>query len=297
MNAGATQLLSTYLPNPNAYVADFVGNNSFSNYHALQAEIRQRLRHGFDFQANYTWSKSFTDFECSQTNFTGLLDLNQGNSKEIRRGINDLTHVFKLNAGYELPFGSGQRWINSGVMSKVFGGMKLTGIFVAQSGRPISFISGRGTLNRTGRSGNNTAQTNLTIEELQEITGLFFDPTTGQPLMFDPEVVNAVRNDPTFLRNQNGFFSNPVAGSVGNLQLTPVSGPGIWNLDMGFIKRTPFTETVNLEFRAEAFNIFNKTNFFIGSGALNQNINSSTFGQITQTYDPRILQFALKLNF
>ena len=294
---GSTQLLSTYLPNSNTFVADFVGNNSFSNYNALQAEIRQRLKHGFDFQMNYTWSKSFTDFEGSQTNFTGLLDLTLGNAKEKRRGVNDLTHVFKANAGYELPFGSGQRWLNDGVMSKVFGGMKLTGIFVAQSGRPISFISARGTLNRTGRSGNNTANTGLTIEELQALTGLFFDPTTGQPLMFDPAVIQAVRNDSSPLRDQNGFFSNPQPGTVGNLQLTPVSGPGIWNLDMGFIKRTPITETVNLEFRAEAFNIFNKTNFFIGSGALNQNINSSTFGQITQTYDPRILQFAFKLNF
>jgi hypothetical protein len=76
-----------------------------------------------------------------------------------------------------------------------------------------------------------------------------------------------------------------------------VSGPGIWNLDFGFIKRTPINETVNLEFRMEAFNVFNKTNFFIGAAALNQNINASTFGQITQTYDPRILQFAFKLNF
>ena len=68
---------------------------------------------------------------------------------------------------------------------------------------------------------------------------------------------------------------------------------------MGFIKRTPITETVNLEFRMEAFNVFNKTNFFIGAAQLNQNINSPTqpFGEITQTYDPRILQFALKLNF
>jgi hypothetical protein len=84
------------------------------------------------------------------------------------------------------------------------------------------------------------------------------------------------------------------------LQLTPVSGPGLWNLDMGFIKRTPITETVNIEFRMEAFNVFNKTNFFISAARLNQNINNSTtqpFGEITQTYDPRILQFALKLNF
>jgi len=294
---GSTQLLSTYLPNSNTYVADYIGNGSFSTYNALQAEIRQRLKHGFDFQANYTYSKSLTDFEGAQTNFSGLLDLTLGNVLEKRRGVNDITHIFKANAGYELPFGTGHRWLNDGFMSRVFGGMKLTGIFVAQSGRPISFISARGTLNRTGRSGINTATTGLTIQELQALTGLFFDPTTGQPLMFSPEVIQALRNDTSPSRDQNGFFGNPGPGTVGNLQLTPVSGPGLWNLDMGFIKRTPITETVNLEFRAEAFNIFNKTNFFIGSAALNQNINSSTFGQITQSYDPRILQFALKLNF
>jgi hypothetical protein len=255
------------------------------------------LKHGFDFQANYTWSKALTDFEGSQSNFSGLLDLTLGDVVEKRRGINDITHIFKANAGYELPFGGGKRWFNNGTVSKVFGGMKLTGIFVAQSGRPISFLSARGTLNRTGRSGINSVNTNLTVQQLQSHTGVFFDPVTGQPLMFSPELVNAILNDASFLRDQNGFLSNPLPGTVGNLQLTPVSGPGIWNLDMGFIKRTPINETVNVEFRMEAFNVFNKTNFFIGSGSLNQNINSTTFGQITQTYDPRILQFALKLNF
>lgn len=294
---GSTQLLSTYLPNSNTFVADYVGNGSYSDYNALQAEIRQRLRGGLDFQANYTWAKGFTDFEGSQANFSGLLDLTLGNVVEKRRGINDLTHVFKANAGYELPFGSGRRWFNDGALGKVFGGMKLTGIFIAQSGRPISFISARGTLNRVGRSGSNSVNSNLTIAELQAITGLFFDPTTGRPLLFDPSVIQALASDTSPLRDQNPFLSNPQPGTVGNLQLTPVSGPGIWNLDFGFIKRTPINETVNLEFRMEAFNVFNKTNFFIGAAALNQNINSSTFGQITQTYDPRILQFAFKLNF
>ena len=294
---GSTQLLSTYLPNSNTYVADYVGNGSFSTYNALQAEIRQRLKRGFDFQLNYTWSKSLTDFEGAQTNFSGLLDLTLGNVLEKRRGVNDLTHVFKANAGYELPFGTGQRWLSDGMLGKVFGGMKLSGIFVAQSGRPISFISARGTLNRVGRSGINTAVTSLSIDELQQLTGLFFHPVTGRPLMFSPELVNAIRNDTSLLRDQNGFLANPGPGTVGNLQLTPVSGPGLWNLDMGFIKRTPITETVNIEFRMEAFNVFNKTNFFIGTAGLNQNINATTFGQITQSFDPRILQFALKLNF
>src|SRR5205823_4448160 len=121
----------------------------------------------------------------------------------------------KANSGYELPFGSGKRWLNSGFLSTVFGGIKLTGIFRAQSGRPISFVSARGTLNRTGRSAQNTVNTTLTIEELQEHTGLFFDPTTGAPLMFDPD----------FIANRLTFLSNPAAGTVGSLQLTPVSGP------------------------------------------------------------------------
>jgi hypothetical protein len=284
---GSTQTINPYLPNPSTYVADYVGNGAYSNYNALQVEVRRRYNNGFDFQANYTWSKALTDYEGSSTNFLGLLDLTLGDEVEKRRANNDLTHVFKANSGYELPFGSGKRWVNNGFLSTVLGGIKLTGIFKAQTGRPISFISARGTLNRTGRSGNNSVNSTLTIEELQERTGLFFDPTTGAPLMFDPD----------FIANRLTLLSNPAAGTVGSLQLTPVSGPGYWNLDMGLIKRTPISENVNIEFRMEVFNVFNHTNFFITSTALPQNINAATFGQITETFDPRIFQFALKLNF
>ncbi len=86
-----------------------------------------------------------------------------------------------------------------------------------------------------------------------------------------------------------------MAGQFGTLQLTPVSGPGYWNVDMSLIKRTKISETWNLEFRAEAFNVFNKTNFFVNAEA--HDINSTNFGRITGTFDPRILQFALKLKF
>ena len=91
------------------------------------------------------------------------------------------------------------------------------------------------------------------------------------------------------------FFQNPVAGQFGTLQLTPVSGPGYWNVDMSLIKRTRLRESWNLEFRAEAFNVFNKTNFFVNAEA--HDINSTNFGRITGTFDPRILQLALKLKF
>ncbi len=284
---GSTQSITPYLPNPSTYVADYVGNGAYSNYNALQLEIRRRYVNGFDFQANYTWSKALTDFEGSQTNFQGLLDLTLGDVVEKRRANNDLTHVFKANSGYELPVGRGKRWANDGFLGTVLGGLKLTGIFRAQSGRPLSFVSARGTLNRTGRSAQNTVDSTLTLDQLQSHTGLFFDPSTGAPLMFDPD----------FIANRLSLLHNPAAGTVGSLQLTPVTGPSYWNLDMGLIKRTPITENVNIEFRMEVFNVFNHTNFFISSTSLPQNINASTFGQITESFDPRVFQFALKLNF
>ena len=289
--------LSTFLPNPNTYAADLVSNGSYSTYNALQAEVRRRYSGGLDFQANYTYSKNLTDYEGGQANFEAFQDLTQGSIIEKRRGRNDLTHIFKANAGYELPFGPGKRWLASGFASKALGGIKLTGIFVAQSGRPVSITSQLQTLNRGSRANRNTVDSTLSNSELQERTGLFFDPTTGRPLLFDPALIAAVRANPY----GNAFLTNPRPGFAGGLALTPVSGPGYWNVDFGLIKRTPVTENVNIEFRAEAFNVFNHTNFFIPVDAatemVRQNINSATFGQITQTFDPRILQFAVKLNF
>ena len=275
--------------NPQAGAVDFIGNGSFSNYNALQAEIRRRLRSGVYFQSNYTWSKGFTDFDGSDSNFSALLDLDKGVALEKKRITNDITHIFKANGVYELPFGPGKRWMQDGVASGLFGGWQFSGLFEARTGRPISFTSNRGTVNRQGRSARNTVITSLSREDLQDKTGLFFDPATGRPLFVDPSLIGSDgRGNPQFLQNPN-------AGEYGSLQLTPVSGPGFWNVDLSLIKRTKIKESWNLEFRAEAFNAFNHTNFVVSNE--NNDINSTTFGRLTTTFNPRILQFALKLNF
>jgi hypothetical protein len=172
----------------------------------------------------------------------------------------------------------------------------LSGLYRQQTGRPINILTGlgttadpyRGTLNRQGRSTVNTANTTLTIPELQARTGLFFNPVTGRPQLFDPSLVG------TDGRANPEFFQNPGAGQIGTLQQTPVSGPGFWNADMALIKRTKITEDTNIELRLEAFNVFNHTNFNVNES---QSINSSSFGRITSTFDPRILQLAFKFNF
>lgn len=276
--------------NPEAGNVDYVGNGSFSTYHGLQAELRRRFKNGVYFQTNYTFSKAFTDFDGSDSNFSALLDVDLGTVLEKKRQANDVTHIFKANGIYELPFGAGKRWLNgNAVAANLFGGWQVAGIFETRTGRPISITSNRGTVNRQGRSARNTVNTSLSRSELQDRTGLFFDPATRRPLFFDPSLIGADG------RGNAQFLQNPVAGQYGTLQLTPVSGPGFWNVDLSLIKRTKLTERLNLEFRAEAFNAFNHTNFFVA--AENNDINSTTFGRLTQTFDPRIMQLSLKLNF
>jgi len=287
---GGTLGTDFFLPtNPNAFVTDYVGNGSYSDYNGLQVEVRKRLSDGFFYQVNYTFSKAFTDFDGSQANFQGLLDLNTGIAVEKRRNSNDVTHVFKANGVYELPFGPGKRFLNfDGFAGKVLGGFQLSGIYRQQSGRPINIVSLRGTRNRAGRSTVNTVNTNLSVQDLQGQTGLFFNPVTGRPQLFDPALIGSDG------RANPAFFQNPGAGQLGALQQTPVSGPGFWVADMALIKRTRITEGTNIELRLEAFNVFNHTNFSV---AEQQDINSSSFGRITATFDPRILQFAFKFNF
>jgi hypothetical protein len=279
-----------FLPaNPEAGVVDYIGNGSFSNYNGLQAEVRRRLKNGVYYQVNYTFSKAFTDFDGSDANFAALLDLEKGTALEKKRTANDVTHLFKANGIYELPFGHNKRWLQNGLAARALGGWQLNAIFEARTGRPISFVSNRGTVNRQGRSAKNTAVTSLSRAELQERTGLFYDPATGRPLFVDPSFIGSDG------RANPQVFQNPGAGQFGTLQLTPVSGPGFWNVDMSLIKRTKLKESLNIEFRAEAFNLFNHTNFFVSNEA--NDINSTTFGRLTTTFDPRILQFALRVNF
>jgi hypothetical protein len=215
---GATGSLcpSFFLPaNGNAFATDYVGSSGWSNYHGLQAEIRKRLSNGWYYQVNYTWSKAFTNAEQAQAEFVPYLDNTLGDVLEKKRNNQDVSHVFKGNAVYELPFGPGKTFFNSGGISgKFLGGWQISALGTARTGRPISFIAGcaagtagcqtpyRGTVNRSARSANNTANSTLTISELQNMTGLFRNPTTGLPLLVDPSLIGSDgRANPAFLTN------------------------------------------------------------------------------------------------
>jgi hypothetical protein len=103
--------------------------------------------------------------------------------------------------------------------------------------------------------------------------------------------------------------ADPSLATYGSYPRNLLRGPGYVNFDLAFAKTTAITERLKLEFRAEFFNIFNHANFLnpnvinngdgtFAGGAPGTNINSQTgFGQIGGTYDPRIIQFGLRLAF
>lgn len=293
--SGAVQ----FVPNQSTFVADVLLNGASSDYNSLQIEGRRRFSSGLFFQANYTFSKTLTDAQgTGQTRFEPLLDNDQPRL-ERSRAIFDVTHSFKTNVLYELPFGAGPGKLfnpSNKILQKLVSGFQIGTIIGVQSGPPISVFSGRGTLNRVGRSGVNTVDTNLSVDQIKNLFGRFVLPD-GRIFFIDPKVIGpdgrGVAPDGQAPFAGQVFF-NPQPGTVGSLGRFEFNGPTAYNIDFSIAKHTKFSEKVDFEFRAEFFNVFNNTVFFVGD----LNVNSTTFGRINSTLtSPRVIQLGAKINF
>jgi hypothetical protein len=246
-----------------------------SNYNSLQLQATKRFAAGFAFTAAYTYSRSLDD---SSTLFP--ITLNGASQKAYHGPSNfDQPHLFTLSHLWQLPFGPGGRWLNSGLISKLVGPWELNGILHGNSGLPFTPIS-----DPTGcNCPNNTA--------LRAETGFLTTPS-------GPSIANT-----------NGAFLLPVVVTGGSRILSPAAqntlgsagrnilrGDSFWNYDLALFRSFVFLEHTKLEFRAEAYNIANNTHF----AAPILSVNSPFFGQSTSTlpgYSNRTLQFALRVVF
>ena len=300
------------LPNPNTGAIDLLFNGARYNYNSLQTEFRRRFTDGWAFQANYTFSKNLTDaVGTAQALFDPRLDETRP-ELEYARADFDQTHTFNFNTIYELPFGRGKWFLNQGgVVDKIFGGYQLTTILRYGTGRPITFVDARGTLNRAARSARQTPNTSLSKDELKNLFGDF--TRDGVRYYINPDVLLITKNangsttsqatrgfgQPTF--DQQVFF-NVGPGQTGSLERAVVNGPSNFNMDVGLNKKIRFSETTYIELRAEAFNVTNRTNFLL---PLLIDVNSTTFGQLTPSQStqsqglesPRRMQFAVRFEF
>ena len=257
-------------PDPRFDDIDLLESRANSNYNALQVRYQQRLTRGFSALASYTWAKSIDD---ASNFFTSAGDPNfPQNSYDVaaERGLSnfDVRHRFSLSYSYALPF----KKPGAGLVASLVNGWETFGIVTLQSGRPFTVAL----LPEIDNSGTGRSILGFGANDRPNVVGNgeLSNPTTDQWF-------------------NTAAFAFPFPGTFGNAGRNILEGPGFQNVNMSILKNTRFNERFNLQFRAEAFNLFNHANFNLPDNFLG----SPTFGRITSARDPRHIQFGLKLLF
>lgn len=286
-----------FVANPNALNSIVLTNDSMSNYHSLQVELRRRFSGGLQFQADYTFSKSLNNAAGNQTSQSDLASFWTQRNKGVdyMRSSQDQTHRFVANAIYDLPFGRGKSFLGNanGFVDRVIGGWTI-GSIVTWATRPPFYISSpNATFNQF--SGGPAQLLGMSFEEFKKNVG-FYNTPLGL-FFINPDLLNITTNAQgryTGSTIKPGILGDPAAGSMGNFPFNSLHGPRYFNVDASLVKRIPFTERVRGELKTTFINILNHPNFAAGT----QSWNSSTFGRITGTSgSQRIIHFTGSIRF
>jgi len=253
----------------------------FSNYNALQVKLERRFASGLYFLNSFTWSKAID-------NASQVLEEPNGNTGTPQnvydiasnKGIGAYDQPFNNTTSFvfELPVGRG-RWLGDNmnpVLDAFIGGWVLSGVNTMTSGQPITF-----------RYGPSPVTNNLPS---------FLGGVALRPNVLCDPINRGDRPNPTAGYFIRACLERPsVTSPFGNIGRNTARSDNYFNVDLGIQKQfqLPITELTRLEFRAEFFNLFNKTNF----RAANPDINSAAFGTINSTFPARQVQLALKFSF
>ncbi len=352
----------TSVQNPFAEI-DTKTSGGSDSYNALQLALSRRIGAGLTLNSQYTFSKSFGNTSGSNEARTAAEPFGGSprpsgdiNNYEADRGYNnfDVRHTFNLSAVYDLPIGSKKRFDLGTVANAVLGNWEVGTIMNMRSGLPIDVTITRpdtvAVCTAASCIVNDSATTTRTVQN--GFTVQLPSVSSSQPL---PVGFTAVVNGPgggssrqtrrpdllsgvsPYLNADRNFlnpaaFSIPAAGTFGNLPRNALKGPSFRQFDLILNRRFRFSETKNLEFRTEVFNIFNHANFANPASTLNvalptltfnatanafvlssglqpgqaftQGAAGSTFGLLRQTVERTVglgtnrqIQFALRFNF
>jgi hypothetical protein len=256
-------------PNPNDIQLRYIDNSQQTNYNSWQTSLRQRLTHGLALNINHTWGKSLSytggdiaTYSHGDSRNGVISDFNEIDS-ERSLSSGDVTHSVTMDWVYQAP----TPFAAWPVARQVLGGWEISGIWKARTGLPLAVTQ-----------------------------------TGGRPDMIDPEgAVN--KNCCSFgnLRYLNAAafqrLAVPTASGRtfrrGNINSTPLRGPGAWNVDLSLGKRFRFSESKSLEFKADMLNALNHVNYT----GISSNLTGIDFGLVTGTSDPRVVQLQLRLAF
>ncbi len=244
-------------------------SSSNSSYNSLQASVTKRFSHGLQFLASYTWSHSLDDYSGDPTGTSDVTVVpgnqapgflhNYASSDFDRRNRFVFSGIYDLPKFYKGVSEFGKQAVN---------GWELASVLTLQSGTPFSVL------------------TNATA---------FVQARADSVAGCNPNLSGSVESRLNMYFNTACFTPATAVGDFGTTGRNILRGPDQENVDISIIKHFPITERTRLEFRAEFFNAFNMVSF---ANPLNIVESPATDGQIVSTSTgPRVIQFALKLNF
>lgn len=300
--------------NPFAEV-DYKRSGGHDRYDALQTTLNRRFNSGVTLNAQYTFGRSYGNTAGSNEALTAGNNARTTDAFDYDEGYNnfDVRHTFNVSAIYALPFGKNL----TGLSKSLISGWEVGTILNARSGLPID-----------------VRVTRPDVVYVDAAGLVYQTPAAGRSAVINTPGGGASRNvrRPDLIAGVNPFlnqdrtilnpaaFAIPKAGTFGNLVRNELHGPGFTQFDMILAKKFAITETVNVEFRTELFNLFNVTNFanppatlpnVLGTGT-NQlqpgqpftATAAGTFGIVNRTVERTVglganrqIQFALRLNF
>jgi hypothetical protein len=274
-----------------------------SDYNALKVDLDKRMSNGLTLLVSYTWAKTLTDAGSEFNEFSGY-DQNSYNARAQKGlSLNDYPQNLVVTYSYELPFGPGKKFASTGgIAGKIIGGWKIAGIQNYQSGAPQIYTQGCLTQGFEG-NGDNGGGFNCRFNILPGIPLRNpAVPNTHAALsktnMLNPAAVQLTPN-PVFFP---GLGYQSYFGDAPPLMGGKLRRPPYFDEDLSLIKKTQVTERVNVEFRADFLNVFNRTVLGWGTGgdmygsSLNDQFPGIN-GIVNQSNTPREIQFGLKINY
>lgn len=269
-------------------------NAGNSTYHSFQLKAEKRLSQGIYLLGSYTLSKLLTSSDGVQADagtWSGALGVISPYERHRNKALalSDVPQSFVMSLVYQLPFGQGKRFVNKGgVVNKVVSGWQVSTIFRATSGVPLFF-----------RSSNCNVPAEFRVQCIPAIIP-GKNPFAQDKGNYDP---NKPLFNPDAFESPDSFnFDFGEGPRVSNLR-----GFGYHNQDLSLIKNTRISERINLQFRAEFFNVWNWHTFTSPGGengldsgyrVVDTDVSGSTFGNWNGTVSvPRNIQLGLKLMF
>jgi hypothetical protein len=245
--------------------------NAPSYYEGLQVRLNRRFTNGFTLFNSYAYGKAI-DFNPSTQGANNFNVINFAANKGLSDW--DRRNIYTMSAVYELPFGQGKHYLTSGPGKWILGGWQLNGLWSWESGLPLDISTSPASLNAPGNI--NRPNVNGSVQ--------IFGGIGPGTLYFD-----------------KSKFSAPAPNTFGNLGRNVLHGPGLFDIDASIFRRFPIRERLNLEFRAEAFNLTNTPQY----NRPDQVFTDSAFGSVisangTQSVlvnNSRQLQFSMRLQF